>query len=101
MPLFRRKTHLPDSQPAVASRSFAELVTLKHEIEHELRSRQASEVEAIQARVAAVSAALGLSPQELLGLRTSARGKKRRQSKKVDAGAQHGDVTGGANGSSE
>ena len=101
MPLFRRKTHIPDSPPAIASRSFAELVTLKHEIEHELRSRQASEVEAIQARVAAVSAALGLSPQELLGLRTSARGKKRRQSRKVDAGTQHGDVTVGANGSSE
>ena len=101
MPLFRRKTHIADSSPAIASRSFAELVTLKHEIEHELRSRQASEVEAIQARVAAVSAALGLSPQELLGLRTSVRGKKRRQSRKVDVGTQHGDLTVGTNGSSE
>ncbi len=56
--------------------SFDELVEIKKEIEDEVRSRKAKEIEALRTKVSESAQSLGISVEELLGFSTSARGKR-------------------------
>jgi DNA-binding protein H-NS len=49
--------------------SFAELVEIKKELERELQSRQAKEIEDIRTKVADAARALGVSVEEIYGVR--------------------------------
>ncbi len=48
--------------------SFAELVEIKKELENELESRQAQEIEDLRAKVAEAARTLGVSVEEIYGI---------------------------------
>lgn len=56
--------------------SFAELVEIKRNLESEMQSRRAKEVEDLRAKVHESAEALGISIEELVGLSTPVRHKR-------------------------
>jgi len=75
------KASQPHAQPAapsfdVAAYSFDELQEIKREIDAEIESRKAHEIEALRIKVTESAQSLGVSIEELFGLSTSPRAKR-------------------------